>query len=66
MTRILAVATAALLLITPASPVSAASADTVLDAAKKVTTARIDGRLATLKAEGLAVRAAVHRRRQRR
>jgi hypothetical protein len=58
MTRILAVATAALLLIAPASPTSAASADTVLDTAKKVTTARIDGRLATLKAEGLAVRAA--------
>ncbi|GIH03962.1 hypothetical protein Rhe02_20290 [Rhizocola hellebori] len=59
MTRILA-AVAAVLLLAPASPAAAASAatDGALDAAKKVTVARIDGRLATLKAEGVAVRAA--------
>ena len=58
MTRILAAAAAALLLLAPASPAAAAATDGALDAAKKVTVARIDGRLATLKAEGIAIRAA--------
>src|SRR5688572_26817206 len=58
MTRIMAAAVAALLLLAPASPAAATTADGVLDTAKKVTTARIDGRLATLKAERTAVAAA--------
>ena len=54
MKRILVAAVAALTLLIAGTP--AVAAETPLDAAKKLTTARIDGRLATLKAEGIAVK----------
>lgn len=60
MKRVLTLAAAAAVTVALAGTPAAAADDTTLAAAKKLTIARIDGRLAVLKADGVAIRDAAH------